>query len=250
MTNPYTFTDNPMVSGVSVCNTDIVNDNIMCLKWMHDQIATDLNGKLDIAGGTMTGNLVNDAIFKKNGTFPTSTPSSNTYLVGYEIRDNNNNRIGLLGSAYHTNDDTYTYLQHERVVNGTTKYASMQLGIAADGFPCFNFPMCTTKATTTSSASSKRVAVLTQNYVNGTSWYRVWSDGWIEQGGAAQIDSDGQTVALLRTMSNANYFVGANCTISARFASCHTKTTSNFKVYTGDDNSFNSSPIVWYACGY
>jgi hypothetical protein len=39
MTNPYTFTDNPMVSGVSVCNTDIVNDNIMALKWMHDHIS-------------------------------------------------------------------------------------------------------------------------------------------------------------------------------------------------------------------
>ena len=38
MTNPYTFTDNPMVSGVSVCNTDIVNDNIMSLKWMYDHI--------------------------------------------------------------------------------------------------------------------------------------------------------------------------------------------------------------------
>ena len=44
----------------------------------------------------------------------------------------------------------------------------------------------TGRATTTSSASKARPAVVVTNYVNGTSWYRVWSDGWIEQGGFVQ----------------------------------------------------------------
>lgn len=39
MTNPYTFTDNPTESGVAVCNTDILNDDIMCLKWYYDHIS-------------------------------------------------------------------------------------------------------------------------------------------------------------------------------------------------------------------
>ena len=43
--------------------------------------------------------------------------------------------------------------------------------------------ICTAKATTTSTASSAIPAVIVQNYKNGSSWYRVWSDGWIEQGG-------------------------------------------------------------------
>lgn len=34
--NPYLFTNNPTVSGVSICNTDILNDNIMYLKWEAD----------------------------------------------------------------------------------------------------------------------------------------------------------------------------------------------------------------------
>ena len=87
-------------------------------------------------------------------------------------------------------------------------------------------------------------------YSNGTSWYRVWSDKWCEQGGQAQINSEGQTVTLLKNFANTNYYVGANGLQTQRFVSCYTKTTSNFKVYTGDDNSFNSSSICWQACGY
>lgn len=36
MTNPYTFTDNPTLSGISICDTDVLNDDIMYLKWEND----------------------------------------------------------------------------------------------------------------------------------------------------------------------------------------------------------------------
>lgn len=34
--NPYKFTDNPTVSGVSICDTDVLNEDIMHLKWRLD----------------------------------------------------------------------------------------------------------------------------------------------------------------------------------------------------------------------
>lgn len=42
---------------------------------------------------------------------------------------------------------------------------------------------CTTKPTTTSTASAATPCVVVKNYLNGATWGRKWSDGFIEQGG-------------------------------------------------------------------
>ncbi len=57
MTNPYTFTDNPTESGVAVCNTDILNDDIMYLKW---ELSNSPAANTDLSNLTSTGvnNLV------------------------------------------------------------------------------------------------------------------------------------------------------------------------------------------------
>jgi len=118
--------------------------------------------------------------------------------------------------------------------------------------------ICTTKATATSSASSAKPAVIKQNYVNGTSWYRIWSDGWIEQGGVSTHTSDANyTVNLLKTMSNTNYTVLV--TVSP-LASPYTGqvgvdrlvafnlSTSSFGLR--GDTSATMQRHSWYVCGY
>lgn len=50
---------------------------------------------------------------------------------------------------------------------------------------------------------------IVETYVNGTSWYRVYSDGWCEQGGFKNnIPSSltGSSVVFLKKFSNTNYF--------------------------------------------
>jgi hypothetical protein len=51
---------------------------------------------------------------------------------------------------------------------------------------------------------------ITETYVNGTSWYRVYSDGWCEQGGAVTlngtISSTNVKVTLLKRMKSSNYY--------------------------------------------
>ena len=117
----------------------------------------------------------------------------------------------------------------------------------------------TTKATTTSTASKARPAVVVTNYVNGTSWYRVWSDGWIEQGG--QIGAVGTdrtvTVSLLKAFTTTNYFV-SNTNLSGGTGggsdpSCNcvrTRTINNFQL--SQDQSVREGIIgcIWSACGY
>lgn len=109
---------------------------------------------------------------------------------------------------------------------------------------------CTTAATTTSSASIYKPAVVVENYRNGTEWYRKWSDGWIEQGGYGSM-----TVAVnfLKAFTDTNY------TILTQMLHSTVNTYYNQIVYdnysktsfTSNINGGNSTvKFKWYACGY
>ena len=61
---------------------------------------------------------------------------------------------------------------------------------------------------------SNRISVLEshkhiiETYSNGDDWYRIWSDGWIEQSGQNTIDENStKAVNLHITMLNTNYLV-------------------------------------------
>lgn len=137
--------------------------------------------------------------------------------------------------------------------------AGMNLETLADGTYLFDFPKCTTKATTTSTAKSNKVAVIVQNYKNGNSWYRVWSDGWIEQGGlTGGIGIGGTiTVTLLKAFTDANYTLLGDWYGTSSYSiddnpSLFGKTTSSFQIYAsvhGANDGYNL-PVSWYACGY
>lgn len=114
----------------------------------------------------------------------------------------------------------------------------------------------TTKPTTTSTASSTNPAVVIQNYKNGSSWYRVYSDKWCEQGGYEDRSATGYpdkvTTYFLKPYPNTNY------TLLIGLKSTYTSSTT--PVYLGANSvyydSFTTSPLgsncpkYWYACGY
>ena len=115
--------------------------------------------------------------------------------------------------------------------------------------------LCTTAATTTSSASSARPAVVVENYKNGNDWYRVWSDGWIEQGGVTGTTRGSETVTYLKPFSDTKYFVVKNANTSygsyAAIAEqcCYSLTTTGFSTLNVG-SAYNQNPSPWYACGY
>lgn len=96
--------------------------------------------------------------------------------------------------------------------------------------------------------NSRNFVVIT--YVNGTSWYRVWSNGWVEQGGRCNA-SGNITVTLLKPYANTNYqvifsYVGANNTTgNVRDNSIISQSTNRF--VTSEVN--RAGYINWYACG-
>lgn len=100
---------------------------------------------------------------------------------------------------------------------------------------------------------------IVDTYVNGTSWYRVWSDGWIEQGGKTEKIGDGgtATVTLLKNFTNTSYSVTTGTSFSPAGDDggwmgayyVHTMTVSNFKVYSRSSMS-GGRYVFWSACGF
>lgn len=105
-------------------------------------------------------------------------------------------------------------------------------------------------------------AYVIETWSSGSSWYRVWSDGFIEQGGfntntGGSFSITKITVTLNKAFSNTNYtFVRSDRIIYATsgtpnpayFASFNQKTTTS--VICPGDSDVIYDGFNWYACGY
>lgn len=118
--------------------------NATNMNHIEDGILNCYNDLVNKSGDTMTGNLLldNGAGYKCNGSLPSSTPSTNTYIQAYEIQ-NNNESVGGFYAGYLTNGSTITRIQHSRVVNNTTIYSILNLGVDASGNASCSFPNTT-----------------------------------------------------------------------------------------------------------
>lgn len=106
---------------------------------------------------------------------------------------------------------------------------------------------CTTPATTTSTASVNAPAYIVENYKDGTEWYRVWSDGWIEQGGMVPASSNNMTVTTFKKeFSDTNYNIQITAVQGEGFGNAYDLTTTSCRVcVSGGDKQRR-----WYASGY
>lgn len=96
---------------------------------------------------------------------------------------------------------------------------------------------------------SRRYVKETGKSSDGTSWYRVWSDGWIEQGGTYTSSNNNKyPVTLSKKMTTTNYHStvtgGYNTVFTSSFGYCYDKTTSGFKAVVIEPGG------TWYVCGY
>ena len=96
-----------------------------------------------------------------------------------------------------------------------------------------------------------------ESYKNGTSWYRIWSDGWIEQGGRIYNNSNAaNTISLLKEMADTDYMVLINHGVAGYYTlqpeGRHTDepydfTTTSFKVWTYSAGGLNY--VQWLVIG-
>lgn len=99
------------------------------------------------------------------------------------------------------------------------------------------------------SAIPKPNAYVTKTWHSGTSWYRVWSDGFIEQGGSyTSSDNSAFTITLNKPMTTTYYHCdvtgGYNASTDRGWRFAYAKTLSNFKAVVVEPKG------TWEACGY
>lgn len=92
---------------------------------------------------------------------------------------------------------------------------------------------------------------ITETYINGSSWYRVWSDGWIEQGGRLQIQASTQaSVNLMKPYSDTNYaaFCSHSLPGTGNQAESYIQQTSASVVSIGNSCG-NEQTFTWMCAG-
>ena len=98
------------------------------------------------------------------------------------------------------------------------------------------------------STPSIQAPYLKDTYVNGTSWYRVWSDGWCEQGGYfnSTVNNNQCTVTFLKPFQDNNYDIQVTAINSEGFGFVSNKTPTSIMVRVSGGNKARN----WQACGY
>ena len=115
----------------------------------------------------------------------------------------------------------------------------------------------TARATAVGDASETKPAVVVTSYQNGSNWYRVWSDGWLEQGGITDncANKTTTTITLNKNMYDNTYHIQLMSIQSDDDADYNNSvyivnespTTTNFQIYTREENTVRK--YYWYVYG-
>lgn len=117
-----------------------------------------------------------------------------------------------------------------------------------------NLALKANSADVTASLATKICVIDT--YSSGTSWYRSWSDGWIEQGGL--ISNWTGTITFLKPFLNTNYSFNCNPVTTQTGSGCNMpgessstpRTTTRIVLAYQSSGTTNNGGIYWRACGY
>lgn len=97
---------------------------------------------------------------------------------------------------------------------------------------------------------------IVETYINGTSWYRVWSDGWCEQGGYySNVAQATITIYLLKSYSSSNYDLQISCQRTTSNATAAVYELGYLEKFVDSFTKRVSTPTYesgfsWQACGY
>lgn len=99
---------------------------------------------------------------------------------------------------------------------------------------------------------------IVETYHNGTEWYRVWSDGWCEQGGFIDRDdprwvSNEIEITFAKDFVDTNYSVFANAKqqeYGYSVVAVSAYTTTGCKFASAEDTHATDDPFNWEAKGY
>lgn len=193
-------------------------------------------------GGTLTGAFVQDT-GGSNTVLNLASSSSAQTIVQLDASQSNS----IYGNSNTIQPQAIKYYFY--IVLGTVSKTQVQIDI--DNV----MSDLALKADTDLSNVPSSKGILVESYVNGDSWYKVYSDGFCIQGGVALSGST--SVSLLKNYLNTNYSVLSQYVPSAITTTYHSiisnKTTSGFSVAEGQysyQKTTLTNPCVWVTFGY
>lgn len=99
------------------------------------------------------------------------------------------------------------------------------------------------------------VHCVVETFKSGTSWYRVYDDGWVEQGATILLTACPQTITMLKQYQDNNYTIcigggdpDSNAAVCS--TSVYSRAVGSFSLASGYNGTFYSCVISWFACGY
>jgi hypothetical protein len=202
-----------------------------------------LNGNVIItsAGGTFTG-----AIECVSNKYSETTSNEDMTLSNYGLNLRNSDIIGVNGLYF--NDSANSYEEGINFPDGTDLYST----ILATGGKLYFTP----KRTFATAGTKQNVVTLIKYYRSGASWYRKYSDGFIEQGGNFSNSARGTTITFPLAFTSTNYQALAcinhadNGWTATTTACVRARTTSKMVVQIYYNSSNTTGLNSWYACGY
>lgn len=245
------YIDKNGTSAYTQAPTPASGDNstkIATTNWCYDPAkSTNLvhrNGNETIIG-TKTYNIDGYDMYKSTSMDITNKPSE-SHSLGTNYADKNGN---IHGQIFLRTESDGSVIQAISCLNHSqTSWAQFAVGFDSSDimFARLN--------------GNNIKGFVTETWKSGTSWYRIWSDGWIEQGGQTPKTSDALiSISFARAFSQDN----PNVQLTRRFyydndaTGCQNRTTgvssvttTGFKCYDNGWSSAGGSVGVWYACGY
>lgn len=267
ITGNKTFSGDNVFSGNVTFNNDINGTAAQATADVDGNAIKTTYAKLDGAN-CKSFSVYNNSFIK--GTAPSSDSWWGINFYDKNGTNNANNRLARFQHCYYQNGNAVAAITVDKPEAGSTSNVAIVIHYDANGDTYATFPTppsatdnstkgattewvrnhrCTTKATTTSSASADAPAYIVQNYKSGKSWYRVWSDGWIEQGGYYSGSGNNKEVTLLKTMTDTNYSIMLNGkdTSGAAYSGC-ASATSTSKISISIPSAYDGA--WWRVSGY
>lgn len=88
------------------------------------------------------------------------------------------------------------------------------------------------------------IRTVVETWHSGSDWYRIWSDGWVEQGGTRVATTTWETITFLKPFANNNYTSLVSNTAGGTSGNgIRNKTATTMQIY-------QNLQYDWYACGY
>lgn len=139
------------------------------------------------------------------------------------------------------------------IAAGANKYSHPNSGVSAGTYALVTVNAQGHVTAGSNPTTNNTLTLVESRYNEDGSWYRKYSDGWLEQGGKC-LGAGYITVNLLKPYKNTNYIVlkafnhESEAAISTQFVGAYvqafSKTNTSFKTYTNV-----GATTVWYACG-